>query len=946
MTLKIKTIDIYGYGKWINQRFDLDNNIQLFFGRNESGKSTLQSFIRSIFFGFPDRRKRKNQANQYRPKQSDVYGGRLFITDSLHGDVWIERTNKSLTITRSDGEVLPTTSLNEMLGGLDESLFDTFYSFTLNNLQDLSNIGSNQLNDYFLSIGTLGSDKFLSIAKDLEKESSDLFKAKGQKPALNQLLASYDKLSQHIQKVKASMDRYDGLVSERKKLETIISHTEEEINKVESQLRARDQLISRYDIYLKSQAAESKLKELEYTPIDESDTETLKEVIKSNKEFEQEILIQEETVKLISDELTQLTRYHWANNHQSDRKKWIVETDKIRETQTKIEQLYQRIQESNESLTQLAHRGQFYPEKVSESLEYEEKVEEGLFIQTQKSELKEQIDAIVVERKILLEQRKNLQNKSANFRQHVAKLENQRVNDEEILIQSTSLSDYLIGLIFLLIGIFVVAFNNLGLEESLGILSIIGVILSLVGFGILINEFVNHRKILSDFNHSPIPNQILSIKEKEEQINHESRLLGIEINRLEDVKNNLQEEFQALDNQQKKWLNGIGFYPTADPEIILKANPVKQYFDESKKKSKYEEELRSLLTDIDNWKELLSPLLERFPLDDDSTRVMIRHVEEIEASLVQSQLRGNKLNERLEQIKEYIETSRLKIQNNQEIIDRIYLEATVKNQVEFDNKLAINHEIKELQAQSKLYKEQIQGFEEELKAIENKNQLLEEYSELELEIKKLKNKLSPYQRDRADLSVEISQLEQDGTYQDLSQQQENLKSKIMEEIEVWASKKVASDIIYQTLRKDLDNPVEEMNEIATRIFSTLSYDRYNQIKMNMQNIKVRQFSDVLFEPHELSQGTLEQLYVALRLAFIISARTMIKMPIIIDDAFVNFDEYRKQSMYEVLKNISEDIQILYFTFDQHAKESFDSKNIINLEEIDIEYPATNESLAK
>ena len=87
---------------------------------------------------------------------------------------------------------------------------------------------------------------------------------------------------------------------------------------------------------------------------------------------------------------------------------------------------------------------------------------------------------------------------------------------------------------------------------------------------------------------------------------------------------------------------------------------------------------------------------------------------------------------------------------------------------------------------------------------------------------------------------------------------------------------------------------------------------------------------------------MEQLYVALRLAFVISAQRMIKMPIIIDDAFVNFDEFRKTSMYKVLQDISEDIQVLFFTFDQQANETFHPKFIINLEEINsIDLPNEN-----
>ncbi|MDN6731077.1 MAG: AAA family ATPase, partial [Atopostipes suicloacalis] len=53
--MKIKKLVIYGYGKWIDQTFDLNEDIQIFLGENEAGKSTLMSFIHSIFFGFPTR---------------------------------------------------------------------------------------------------------------------------------------------------------------------------------------------------------------------------------------------------------------------------------------------------------------------------------------------------------------------------------------------------------------------------------------------------------------------------------------------------------------------------------------------------------------------------------------------------------------------------------------------------------------------------------------------------------------------------------------------------------------------------------------------------------------------------------------------------------------------------------------------------------------------------
>jgi uncharacterized protein YhaN len=99
--VKIRKIEIYGYGKWVNRTFDDVQDLQVFHGKNEAGKSTLSSFINSILFGFPNARK-KDQ-NLYVPKQAQAYGGRLFLADTRFGDVIVERVKD-----RNKGQALVT----------------------------------------------------------------------------------------------------------------------------------------------------------------------------------------------------------------------------------------------------------------------------------------------------------------------------------------------------------------------------------------------------------------------------------------------------------------------------------------------------------------------------------------------------------------------------------------------------------------------------------------------------------------------------------------------------------------------------------------------------------------------------------------------------------------------------------------------------------------------
>ena len=63
----------------------------------------------------------------------------------------------------------------------------------------------------------------------------------------------------------------------------------------------------------------------------------------------------------------------------------------------------------------------------------------------------------------------------------------------------------------------------------------------------------------------------------------------------------------------------------------------------------------------------------------------------------------------------------------------------------------------------------------------------------------------------------------------------------------------------------------------------------------------------------LSRGTAEQLYFALKLAFVEQIKDEINLPILIDDSFVNFDDNRIKYIEQLLKKISENNQVLIFT---------------------------------
>jgi uncharacterized protein YhaN len=64
----------------------------------------------------------------------------------------------------------------------------------------------------------------------------------------------------------------------------------------------------------------------------------------------------------------------------------------------------------------------------------------------------------------------------------------------------------------------------------------------------------------------------------------------------------------------------------------------------------------------------------------------------------------------------------------------------------------------------------------------------------------------------------------------------------------------------------------------------------------------------------LSEGTQYQLYLALRLATL--EEYLVKgeaLPVVLDDLLIHFDEERARAAFQVLGELAERVQILYFT---------------------------------
>ena len=80
--MKIDYFKINGFGKINNKEINLKDNINIIYGKNESGKSTMLKFISGMFYGASKNKNGKDISDfdKYKPWRTEDFSGKLKYT--------------------------------------------------------------------------------------------------------------------------------------------------------------------------------------------------------------------------------------------------------------------------------------------------------------------------------------------------------------------------------------------------------------------------------------------------------------------------------------------------------------------------------------------------------------------------------------------------------------------------------------------------------------------------------------------------------------------------------------------------------------------------------------------------------------------------------------------------------------------------------------------------
>jgi len=233
--VRIDSLHIDGFGLFDDAHLEsLSPRISIFYGPNESGKSTLLAFIRFMLFGFPGK---KTQANRYPPHRAGAAHGGTMLVCGANGHYRLER-HATLQILLPDGSPGTQADLQDLLGAITRETFNSIFAFSLHELQQLRDAFDQGAVRDALYGPTAGLNHRLLVGGEqyLDESRARLFKPRSKKAAINSTLAMLEQLQEEIRNAENTLAAFDQLQDEIASLERVIQSTQERQRELNAEL--------------------------------------------------------------------------------------------------------------------------------------------------------------------------------------------------------------------------------------------------------------------------------------------------------------------------------------------------------------------------------------------------------------------------------------------------------------------------------------------------------------------------------------------------------------------------------------------------------------------------------------------------------------------------------------------------------------------------------------
>ena len=267
-----------------------------------------------------------------------------------------------------------------------------------------------------------------------------------------------------------------------------------------------------------------------------------------------------------------------------------------------------------------------------------------------------------------------------------------------------------------------------------------------------------------------------------------------------------------------------------------------------------------------------------------------------------------KLNKKIEEekIKNEINIINIKIEEINKQINEYEQEINKqKEEIENNNKIIENKLDNEIENIRNEYENSI-NMDYILDTI-NWNLLNEKLEEIQEKLKQKYILLNSIEIEEKNISIKIDD------YAKLEEEYENLNERLKELEEKTKCINYAKEYLNKAYEKMKKSITPKFTENLSNNISSISNNKYNKVSLNEENGLIIENEKGEYIPAErLSVGTIDQLYLSLRLSMIDEISEE-KMPIMLDEAFAYYDEERLENILKYLINKTDKNQVIIFT---------------------------------
>jgi len=189
-------------------------------------------------------------------------------------------------------------------------------------------------------------------------------------------------------------------------------------------------------------------------------------------------------------------------------------------------------------------------------------------------------------------------------------------------------------------------------------------------------------------------------------------------------------------------------------------------------------------------------------------------------------------------------------------------------------------------------------------------------TDLESKLAQIEEQIEEKNKKIGQISEVLTQLEAEDESADLESQRLLFLEDLHENSREWAKRVIATHLLNKAVERYEKERQPAVILEATNIFADISNGRYQRIIKPLESdaVIVEEVTGGRKTINQLSRGTAEQLYLALRFGYITEfGKHDVGLPVVFDDVLVNFDPVRKENSCRAIAQLAETSQIIYFT---------------------------------